>query len=81
MVDVASSLGLGRGRRTRPGHLIALAELLLIRLPLPRRLDQIDGLRHEQIPGYARLALLDHCHRTNPRPCTQADLEDLLDRA
>ena len=80
MVDVASSLGLGRGGDA-PGHLIALAELLLIRLPLPRRLDQIDGLRHEQIPEYARLALLDHCHRTNPRPCTQADLEALLDRA
>ena len=29
----------------------------------------------------ARLAMLDHCHRTNPRPCTQPDLEELLDRA
>ena len=24
---------------------------------------------------------LDHCHRTNPRPCTEADLDPLLDRA
>jgi len=24
---------------------------------------------------------LDHCHRTNPRPCTEADLEQLLDQA
>ena len=80
MVDVASSLGLGRGGDA-PGHLIALAELLLVRLPLPRRLDRVDGLRHERIADYARLAVLDHCLRTNPRPCTQADLEDLLDRA
>lgn len=80
MVDVASALGVGRGGDA-PGHLIALSELLLIRLPLPRRLDRIDGLRHDRIPEYARLALLDHCLRTNPRPCTQADLEDLLDRA
>ena len=80
MVDIASSLGLGRGGDA-PGHLIALSELLLIRLPLPRRLDRIEGLRHELIPEYARLALLDHCLRTNPRPCTRADLEDLLDRA
>ena len=80
MGDVASALGLGRGGDA-PGHLIALSELLLVRLPLPRRLDRIDGLRHERIPEYARLALLDHCVRTNPRPCTQEDLEDLLDRA
>jgi alcohol dehydrogenase class IV len=80
MLDLASALGLGRGGDAH-GHLITLAELLLIRFPLPRRLDRIDGLRHDRIPEYARLALLDHCHRTNPRPCTQADLEDLLDRA
>ena len=80
MVDIASALGLGRGGDA-PGHLIALADLLLIRLPLPRRLDRIDGLHHDRISEYARLALLDHCLKTNPRPCTRADLEDLLDRA
>jgi hypothetical protein len=30
---------------------------------------------------YARLAMLDHCHKTNLRPCTQADMERLLGRA
>ena len=39
------------------------------------------GLSRDRIAEYARLAMLDHCHRTNPRPCTQADMEDLLDRA
>ncbi len=80
MVELAGRLGLGRSGDAE-GHLITLTELILARLPLPRRLGQLDGLRHDRIPEYARLALLDHCHRTNPRPCTQADLEDVLDRA
>jgi 4-hydroxybutyrate dehydrogenase len=80
MVELAGRLGLGRSGDAE-GHLITLTELILARLPLPRRLGQLDGLWHDRIPEYARLALLDHCHRTNPRPCTQADLEDLLDRA
>ncbi len=80
MCDIASALGLGRGG-DGPGHLIALTELLLARMPLPRRLERIEGLRHDLIPEYARLAMLDHCRRTNPRATTQDDLEDLLDRA
>jgi alcohol dehydrogenase class IV len=77
MADLATRLGLGRGGDAA-SHLITLTELLLARLPLPRRLGQIDGLRHERIPEYARLAMLDHCHRTNPRACNVADLENLL---
>jgi alcohol dehydrogenase class IV len=80
MADLASRLGLGRGGDAC-GHLITLTELLLARLPLPRRLGQLEGLRHDRISEYARLAMLDHCHRTNPRSCTSADLEVLLDRA
>jgi len=80
MADLASRVGLGRGG-DGAGHLITLSELILARLPLPRRLGQLDGLRRDGIPEYARLAMLDHCHRTNPRPCTQADMEELLDRA
>ena len=68
-------MGLGRGGDAE-GHLITLTELLLARLPLPRRLGELDGLSRDRIPDYARLAMLDHCHRTNPRPCTQADFED-----
>jgi alcohol dehydrogenase class IV len=80
MADLAGRLGLGRGGDA-DGHLVTVTELVLARLPLPRRLGQLDGLRRDRIPDYARLALLDHCHHTNPRPCTLADLEDLLDRA
>ena len=78
LADLAARLGLGRGG-DGPGHLITLTELVLARLPLPRRLGQVEGLRRDRIAEYARLAMLDHCHRTNPRPCTQADMEGLLD--
>jgi hypothetical protein len=37
-------------------------------------------LRSDPIADHARLAILDHCHRTDPRPCTQTDMEDLLER-
>lgn len=80
MADLAGQLGLGRGGDAA-GHLAVLAELILARLPLPHRLGDLPGLDHCQIAEYARLAMLDHCVRTNPRPCTQADLETLLDRA
>ena len=80
LCDLAARLGLGRSGEG-PGHLITLVELVLTRLPLPQRLGAIDGLRRDQIAEYAHLAMLDHCHRTNPRPCTQADMEELLERA
>lgn len=79
LTDLAVRLGVGR--LDGPGHLITLTELVLAGLPLPQRLGQVDGLDRARIPEYARLAMLDHCHRTNPRPCTQSDMEDLLDRA
>jgi 4-hydroxybutyrate dehydrogenase len=80
MADLAGRMGLGRGGDAA-GHLITLTELVLARMHLPRRLGQLEGLNRDHIAEYARLAMLDHCQRTNPRPCTQADMEDLLDRA
>ncbi len=80
MSELASRVGLGRGG-DGAGHLITLTELVLARLPLPRRLSELDDLRRDRISDYARLAMLDHCHRTNPRPCTLTDMENLLDRA
>jgi alcohol dehydrogenase class IV len=78
--DLAHRLGLGRSGEG-PAHFITLCELVLARLPLPRRLGDVEGLRRDRIAEYARLAMLDHCHRTNPRPCSPADMEDLLERA
>jgi alcohol dehydrogenase class IV len=58
-----------------------MSELVLARLPLPRRLSALAPLRRDRIAEYAHLAMLDHCHHTNPRPCTQTDMEGLLERA
>ena len=80
MVDLSSHLGMGRNGDAA-GHLIALAGLLLARLPLPQRLGKIEGLERNSIPEYARLAMIDHCHRTNPRPCKAGDFEAILDEA
>ncbi|WP_165227060.1 iron-containing alcohol dehydrogenase [Aquisphaera sp. JC669] len=82
IAELASRVGLGRGG-DGAGHLVTLMQIVLARLPLPRRLSELEsaGLDRGRIPHYARLAMLDHCHRTNPRACTQADMEDLLDRA
>ena len=80
MEELAILFRLGAGGDA-VSHLITLVELVLARLPLPRRLGEVAGLDRRRIPEYARLALLDHCHRTNPRPCTRSDLEQVLDRA
>ncbi len=80
MSDLAASLGLGRSG-DGPSHLATLAELLLSRLPLAKRLGDVEGLDRREIPLYASLAMQDHCHRTNPRPCSKADMEVLLDSA
>ncbi|MDG3007138.1 iron-containing alcohol dehydrogenase [Paludisphaera mucosa] len=80
MADLASRVGLGRAG-DGPGHLITLVELLRANTPLPRRLRDVDGPARDRLAEYARLALLDPGLVVNPRPCTQALLEELLDRA
>lgn len=80
LTDLAAQLGLGRSG-DGPGHLITLAEILLARLPLPRRLGEVAGLNRERIAEYAHLALLDQSHRTNPRSCDESSLIQLLEAA
>ncbi len=80
MADLAHNMGVGRGE-DGPRHFITLTELVLKRLPLPGRLGEVEGLDQSRIGEYAGLAMQDHCHRTNPRPCSVGDMEDLLQRA
>lgn len=80
LAELAGRVGLGRSMDAA-GHFISLTELLMARLPLPRHLHSVAGLERDRIGEYARLAMLDHCRLTNPRPCTEADLADLLERA
>jgi 4-hydroxybutyrate dehydrogenase len=80
MAELGTRIGLGRGGDAA-GHLVTLTELVLARMPIPRRLGQLEGLKRERIGEYARLAMLDHCHATNPRECTRSEMEELLERA
>ena len=73
-------MGLGRGHDAA-GHLITFTELVLAGLPTPPSSGTARRAGHDRITEYARPAMVDHCHRTNPRPCTQSDMEGLLDRA
>ena len=41
----------------------------------------IAGLKWERIPKVAKDAMLDHCYKFNPRPCTEADMQDLFEAA
>jgi alcohol dehydrogenase class IV len=75
--DLAALLGLNRASDAA-GHFITLAALLLARLPLPKRLGDVQGLDRERIPLYAALAVQDHCLKTNPRPATEHELAAIL---
>ena len=50
--ELSTRVGLGRGG-DGAGHLITLIELVLARLPLPRRLGALDALRRDSIAEYA----------------------------
>jgi alcohol dehydrogenase class IV len=39
------------------------------------------GVKRESLPRMVAPAFADHCHRTNPRPCTEEDLAQLLEAA
>lgn len=47
---------------------------------LPRRLSQA-GVKKEMIPRLVEKAVADACHQSNPRPCTPADFERLINAA
>src|SRR5205814_9487850 len=40
-----------------------------------------SGVKAEQLPGLGELSTAAICHRTNPRPCTAADVERLFTAA
>ncbi|HUR60144.1 MAG TPA: iron-containing alcohol dehydrogenase [Opitutaceae bacterium] len=44
---------------------------------IPAKLDQVKATR-AHLPKLVELALVDTCHKTNPRPCTQADFEAIF---
>ena len=53
-----------------------LAELKA-RIGIPAKLGKL-GVKREQVPRLVEIALADVCHKTNPRPCTRQDFEQLF---
>lgn len=60
--------------------LIARLRALLPEVGVPSTLGALGVTRH-QIPLLARKAMEDACHQLNPRPCTEADMIALYEKA
>jgi len=81
--DLASAMGIaGNAGETVEAaqEMIEAMRLYSRRFGLPERLSAV-GLAAEDIPRMAAGAMQDHCHRTNPRPCTEDDMRQILEKA
>jgi alcohol dehydrogenase class IV len=50
---------------------------LKARIGIPARLGPL-GVKPEHLPRLVEVAVADICHRTNPRPCSKQDFEQLF---
>jgi 4-hydroxybutyrate dehydrogenase len=64
------------GAEAEPGACATALKRLRATLGLPSGLEQA-GVTRDQLPELAEKAILDACHRENPRPCTRDDLLSL----
>ena len=79
--DIAAALGVdASGMSTQDAADAAIAEIRALNeeFAIPKGLG-IAGLKWERIPKIAKDAMLDHCHKSNPRSCTEADMQDLFE--
>jgi len=81
--DLAVAMELDGARGTAAEAAAALIERLRQLLPevgIPSTLGAL-GVTHDLIPLLARKAMEDACHQSNPRPCTEADMIALYEKA
>ena len=79
--DIAAALGVDTsGMSTADAADAAIAEIRALNeeFAIPKGLG-IAGLKWGRIPKIAKDAMLDHCHKSNPRSCTEADMQDLFE--
>jgi alcohol dehydrogenase class IV len=77
VLEVARALGAEEASLENAGEEAALALIhLLEQLGLPQRLGQV-GVEESHLAALVEKARQDPCHKTNPRPCSPADLETL----
>lgn len=81
--DVAIALGVNvEGMSNGEAACAAIDEIqeLNRELGMPTGLGAA-GLDREKLPKLAADSMLDHCHKLNPRPCTEVDMLNLLEAA
>lgn len=76
MAELARVTGAG----TTAADFVAWLARLKADIGIPAQLGALH-VRAEQIPALINVALVDTCHRTNPKPCTAQDFEALFRRA
>jgi len=79
LVDLASALGVetdGISPHHAAEAAVAAIEKLNAEIGIPRRLSEV-GVTAEMIPMMVPKAMEDGCHRSNPRPTTAQDMQDL----
>ena len=81
--EVAAALGVntsGMSKEDMAHAAIAKVQALNIELGMPDGLGDA-GLKQQHIPKLAKDAMLDHCYKVNPRPCSEADMNQLYNEA
>ncbi len=81
--DLATAMGVNVGGLSTPQAASAAIERvcrLLQEVEIPDRLSAF-GITRDMVPSLARKAMEDACHLLNPRPCTEADMAALYEKA
>lgn len=68
------------GAGKTPEDFVAWLTRLKAEIGIPARLRDA-GVKQEHFPALLRIAIADTCHRTNPRPCTEGDFQQLFSAA
>ena len=81
--DIAAALGVDTSDMTKQEAATAAIEevkSLNSAVNMPKGLGEA-GLDPQRIPKLAKDAMLDHCYKSNPRPCTEEDMLMLFEAA
>jgi len=76
MAELARVCGAG----DTAGELVTWLAALKARIGIPARLSE-RGVERAHLPRLVAIAMADTCHRTNPRPCSEADFERIFTAA
>ncbi|MGQ9610307.1 MAG: iron-containing alcohol dehydrogenase family protein [bacterium] len=81
--DIALAMGIdihGKTISESARSAISAIHQLTLDIGLPNRLRDV-GVKEKTIPIMAKMAMEDHCHLLNPRPCTEDDMSYLYRKA